>query len=147
MTYHHIFVVNRKLGSFLENDAGAAAVEFALLLPVFLLLIFGTVSYGSVFATYNSVEQLAAEAARASVAGLTGSERDQLARAYVTQNIGVYPLLDPARAQVTTSSGTTTFQVDVSYDMSNSFVFKFRGIVPLPSSTVQRAAAIQFGGY
>ncbi len=47
----------------------ASAVEFAMLLPLFLVLVFGIVVFGAYFTMVHGVQQLAAEAARSSVAG------------------------------------------------------------------------------
>ena len=50
---------------------GASAVEFAMLLPLFLALVFGIVVFGAYLTMVHGVQQLAAEAARSSVAGLS----------------------------------------------------------------------------
>lgn len=50
-------------------DSGAAAAEFALLLPVLLLLFFGIVQYGLMFFTYNNMNNAAREGARALAVG------------------------------------------------------------------------------
>jgi len=44
---------------------GAAAVEFALILPLLLVLVFGIVNYGDMLSVRQSVSQAAAEVARA----------------------------------------------------------------------------------
>ncbi len=44
------------------HDAGAAAVEFALLLPLFIMLVFGIISGGFTFDRWISVTQSAREA-------------------------------------------------------------------------------------
>lgn len=133
--------------SIIKDQRAISAVEFALIAPVLILLVFGIVSFGTILATYNGVQQLAAEAARSSIAGLSNAERAQLAQAYVTQNVKAYPFIDPNKVQVTTSSQSMTFQVTVAYDMSGSYVFTFGKLIPLVTPVVQRSAAIQFGGY
>jgi hypothetical protein len=45
-------------------DAGAAAVEFALLLPLFVMLVFGIISGGFTFDRWIGVTQSAREASR-----------------------------------------------------------------------------------
>lgn len=133
--------------SIFKDQRAVSAVEFALIAPVLILLVFGIVSFGTILATYNGVQQLAAEAARSSIAGLSNAERAQLAQAYVTQNVKAYPFIDPNKVQVTTSSQSMTFQVTVAYDMSGSYVFTLGKLIPLVTPVVQRSAAIQFGGY
>lgn len=51
---------------FSRNTKAAAAVEFAFIAPILLLLLFGIVGYGYVFGVYHGIQQIASEAARAS---------------------------------------------------------------------------------
>lgn len=44
---------------------GAAAVEFALILPVLMILVFGIINYGDMLSVRQSVSQAASEGARA----------------------------------------------------------------------------------
>jgi Flp pilus assembly protein TadG len=133
-----------------KQTAASSAVEFALIMPCFLLLIFGLAIYASIYVTLNGIQQLAAEAARASVAGLNDTERNQLAQAYVSNNTGAYPFLNPQKLTLTSgTTGTTapTYQVSLSYDMSGSFIYSLTTLLPLPPPQIVRSAAIQRGGY
>jgi Flp pilus assembly protein TadG len=56
-----------------------AAVEFAIIFPIFLMLLFGIISFGAYLAVVHGIQQLAAEATRAAIAGLSDSERVTLA--------------------------------------------------------------------
>lgn len=47
-----------------RGDDGAAAVEFALLFPVFIMLAIGTISFGFAFEQWINVTQAAREASR-----------------------------------------------------------------------------------
>ena len=47
------------------RERGAAMVEFALILPVFVTLVFGIISYGSMLSYRQALGQAASEAARA----------------------------------------------------------------------------------
>lgn len=132
---------------FLENRHGVATVEFALLAPVLFFILFGIICFGLIFGTYNAVQQLAAESARASVSGLNAAERDQLARSYVAKNVGAYGLLDSKKVTVATSSQASAFQVSVSYDMTGSIAFKLYNVLAASSPTITRSAAIQNGGF
>ena len=133
-----------------RDVAAASAVEFAFIAPMFLALVFGIVMFGSVLGIYHGVQQLVSESARASVAGLTDAERDQLARSFISSNIGSYLFLDPSKTTVSTSANsgsTTTFTVSIQYDMSNMFIYKLSNLLPLPNPTVSRSAVVQRGGY
>ncbi|WP_438277261.1 TadE/TadG family type IV pilus assembly protein [Nitrobacter sp.] len=126
---------------------GASAVEFAMLLPLFLVLVFGIVVFGAYFTMVHGVQQLAAEAARSSVAGLSEAERVSLAESYITANAGSYPLLQPARLSVSAAtSGSDVFVVTVNYDASGNFLLTLP-LVPSPPTTIVRSAAIPFGGF
>jgi Flp pilus assembly protein TadG len=92
---------------------------------------------------------LAAEAARASIAGLSDSERSQIVSSFVTANVSSYAFLDPTRISATSatlSTNPSTYQVALTYDMSGLFIYQFGKIVPLPSPTVQRTAVVLNGG-
>lgn len=114
------------------------------------MLLFAMVVYGGQLAIIHSVQQLAAEAARRSVAGLTESERSSLAQTYVTQNASVYPLITPANLKVNAATSATdanTFVVTVDYDASSLFIYALPQIIPSPASRILRSAAIARGGY
>ncbi len=53
----------------IRDRSGAAAAEFALLAPVLMLMLFGTVQYGVMFYTYNTMVLAARNGARAAAAG------------------------------------------------------------------------------
>lgn len=129
------------------SRSGSIAVEFAFIAPILLLLAFGILCFGILFASYIGVQQLAAEAARASVAGTTTTERDQLARSFVANNVGTYGVLDSKKVTVNTSGDSNTFKVSVNYDLSASPIFTMSKILPLPSSQVTRSASVLLGGY
>ena len=128
----------------------AAAVEFALVIPIFLVMLFGIVSFGAYLTVVHGVQQLAAEATRAAVAGLSDDERVTLAQNNIAGNIGSYPLLSSGRLTLTsaaTDPASNNFSVTLRYDASNMFVFNLPSFVPAPSPVVVRSASIQRGGY
>ncbi|KJC61540.1 pilus assembly protein TadE [Bradyrhizobium sp. LTSPM299] len=129
--------------------SGASAVEFALLLPLFLAFIFGIVVFGSYLAMVHGVQQLAAEAARSSIAGMTDTERNSLATSYVAANASTYPLLIPAKLSVSaapSAANANVYVVTVNYNASGNFIYSLP-FVPAPPSTIVRSAAIQYGGF
>ena len=126
------------------DRSGASAVEFALFAPILLLLLFGIAAFGTLLSTYNGVQQITAEAARASLAGSTASERDQLARTFITRALPSYPYLNAAKLTVATSTLTTpaAFKVSLSYDLSGSISFNLGTLVPLPAPTLTRSSVV-----
>jgi Flp pilus assembly protein TadG len=135
--------------TFLSCRRGVSAVEFAMVLPVFLTIVFGIVVFGSYLAVVHGVQQLAAEAARSSVAGLSETERGSLASTYVTANANTYPLIDATHLSVnaaTSSSNANVFVVTVNYDASSMFIYTLP-FVPMPPKQIARSAAIPYGGF
>jgi Flp pilus assembly protein TadG len=138
------------LHSFVRSNAGASAVEFAIVFPLFLAVLFGIIIYGSYLVVVHGVTQLAAEAARSSIAGLSDSERASLAQSYVTSNVSYYPLILPDRLTVNaaaSASDANVFVVTLSYDDSSSFIYQLPPLVPAPPSSIVRSAAIPRGGF
>ncbi|MCP4562470.1 MAG: pilus assembly protein [Bosea sp.] len=132
------------------DSSATTAVEFAFIAPILLMLLFGIIGYGHAFGVYHGVQQLAAEAARASVAGLDDAERERLARDFITRSIGSYAFLEPNKLTVRTSAlgaPSPSFEVTVVYDYSDSIFNRLSSIVALPMPIVERRAVVQRGGY
>lgn len=124
-------------------------MEFALIAPLFILLLSGMMYFGALFATLHGMQQLAAEAARASVAGLSSGERAQLAQAYVARDASAY-LLDPEKLVVVaqaTAADANAFEVVVRYDVSDQPIFAMADLIRLRTATLERRAVIRRGGY
>jgi Flp pilus assembly protein TadG len=137
---------------------GAVALEFALVAPLFLLLVFGTMIFAIYFATFVAVIHGSAEGARASIGGSTDAERNQLARQRVSALLtGYQPLLNPARATVTTQMVTTGgrpgYRVAVAYPVSEFGFGWFYGLIAsvggngTAPTTVSYAVTVANGGY
>ena len=140
---------DRLLGAFLRSRAGNAAVEFALIAPVLIVVVFGTIVFGLYFGVLNSVQQLASEAARASVAGVTEAERRDLARRFIQSAIPSYGLLRPYALSVSAGfepADPNLFTVTLVYDASSLGLGAFSGVVPVPIDRVERSATIRRGG-
>ena len=127
-----------------EDPRGAALVEFALVAPAFLLILFGMAGYGGYFWRAHSLQQTANDAARAALGGLTAAERQSLAVAAVA---GELPRvgIDPARTSTAVSETSTLVTVRIDYDGSRDG-FLDLSLVPLPSRTIRRIAAVRLAG-
>lgn len=131
-------------------DRGIAALEFALLAPALLMLVFAIVIYSLYFSSLLGVRHAAVEGARAAVAGLSTAERSSLAQSRAQAVINGYgALLSSGHAAVITAGpdGTGTFRVRVSYDMSGSVIMHYAGFIPLPSSTISASIIVTNGSY
>lgn len=117
-----------------RTERGAAAVEFALLLPVLVLLIGGIVDYGRYFFTQVQLSNAAREGARAGI--VFG---DPVARA--TTAGGATP---GWQTPTFTGNCITNPSGDIEVTTRASFSFFFAGILPgVPSSmTVQSKATM-----
>jgi Flp pilus assembly protein TadG len=83
-------------------DSGASAVEFALVLPVLLLLVFGVITFGFAFAAQISLNSAARDASRAAVVQpLTGPAKTCSAVATMARTATATAGLDPMRVGVT----------------------------------------------
>ncbi|MDH7638406.1 TadE/TadG family type IV pilus assembly protein [Sphingomonas oryzagri] len=127
----------------LSADArGAAIVEMAMTLPILLILLIGIVSYGDWMLTAHSVQQAANDAARASIAGLTSSERAGIAQTTMQTTLRRAGALDPNRATLSVDDDGTTLVVRLRYDASADPLLHLT-FVPMPSAQIQRNAAIR----
>lgn len=137
----------RKRSGFRRNQSGAVALEFAFLAPVMIFMMMGMTGYGGYFWMSHSVQQLANDAARAAMPGLTVAERASLAQASVKAGAGDYAQLKASKVttQVVDRNGRMT--VMVSYNAADSFAFAVRGLAPMPSDQIRRQASVQLGGY
>jgi Flp pilus assembly protein TadG len=145
-----IEILAKRVSQVSRCRAGVAAIEFAIVAPVFFLMVFGLLAYAIYFGMVHSVQQLAADAARASVAGITSDERAALARSNVANALPNYPLLDPHKltiAAAPSGSDPNLFAVDLSYDASTNTIFALEGIVPMPPRVIERQAVVRRGGY
>lgn len=133
----------------LLDERGASAVEFALLVPVYLLLVIGALAYGIYFGAAHSVQQLTADAARTAVAGLSSAERQGLVEAFVARNGGSYVLLAPENILVEAGPHPldgNQYRVVLRYDATHLPIWNLYLPLPLPQKQIVRTASIRRGG-
>jgi Flp pilus assembly protein TadG len=83
------------------DSGGNVSIEFAVLLPVFLALLFGMIVFGIQYSVRIALTYAAAEGGRAAVAGLDDPERQALALAAVQRTLqSLAPLVDPDEADI-----------------------------------------------
>lgn len=127
---------------------GAAAVEFAIIAPLFLMTVLSLIGYGIYIAAANSVQQIAADAARTAVAGLSAQERSRLAQAFVNDTTLHYAFLSRDRLQVSVQDdpgNPNQFTVALDYDASDLPIFKLYSFA-LPDERIRRFSTIRIGG-
>lgn len=131
-------------------EKGLAALEFAVLAPVLLMLVFSVIVYSIYFTTLYGVRQASSEGARAALAGLSSAERTTLAtqRAQaVAESFRAIAGGSSAFVVQTGTEGSDVFKVTVSYDMSGSPIMRYAGFLPLPSTTVEATTRVTNGSY
>ncbi|MCJ2182609.1 pilus assembly protein [Novosphingobium sp. 1949] len=124
------------------NRSGAVLVEAALALPVLISLLLGVVTYGAWFMSAHSLQQVANEAARASVAGLDATERRQIVDATIAKSVLSAGTIEPDLLNVETGIDGAYYRVTLSYDVAHSTMFA-NSLVPLPGDTITREATVQ----
>jgi Flp pilus assembly protein TadG len=101
------------------SDRGAAAVEFALVFPVLVLVLVGIVEYGSIFNTQLMLTSAAREGAR--TMAVTG-DAAQARTAVVDAALGLGPALTSADIVVTPTSCSATTNVSVTIDYAKPYL-------------------------
>ena len=87
---------------FSGDSRGTVSIEFAILVPVFLAILFGIIVFGIQYATRIALTYAAAEGGRAAVAGLSDDERKSLATGAIDDALqALSPLVNPDKATVT----------------------------------------------
>jgi Flp pilus assembly protein TadG len=131
---------------FVRDRSGVAAIEFAIVGPVLAFMLLGIVSYGGYFWFAHSVQQLANDAARATVSGIDAPERLSLAEHSVSSGLTTYARLSESHMDVDVSESDQAVSVRISYDASREW-FWLLGDVAMPSKTIVREAVVRLGGY
>lgn len=133
-----------------RRDGGSAAVEFGMVLPVFLVIVVGVLVYGLFFGVVHGVQQLAAEAARASLAGITEDERARIADQTMRATIGNYIFLKAPNAAIRSRldpEDPARFLVTIRYDATHLGLNAFAAFLPVPPESIERTAVVRRGGY
>ncbi|MCW2918972.1 MAG: TadE family protein [Actinomycetia bacterium] len=102
-------------------DRGAAAVEFALILPVLMLFVFGIIDFGRAYWAKITVTEAAREAVR--TVALTPDGSDPSGKG---KNIGAQaanPLTVTVSPTSTCDSGQPEASVTVTYQFSSATLF------------------------
>jgi Flp pilus assembly protein TadG len=126
----------RKL--FRKDIKGQSIIEFALLLPILLLVLFGITEFGRAIMVKNVLHTAAREGARLAAVSSVGDSLDVKTR--------VVEVLDAARIKnyqifVTTDVTAKTVEVEVTTDfevLSKGILDPFMGTFTLRGKTVMR---------
>ena len=124
----------------LKNEKGQAMVEFALILPVLLLLVMGIAEFGMMFNSYLSVQNATREGARIGIVGASNEEIEE-------RILNTSPSLKKERITITIDPGNDTrisgetlkVLVEYNYQMAVPFIsILFGGNVNLSGESSMR---------
>jgi Flp pilus assembly protein TadG len=135
------------ISHFRRDQSGAVAVEFVLIAPILLTLLFGIITVGYFMGLSHSVSQLAAGAARSSVAEFDAQGRTQAATEYLQKASVNYPLLvQKGVGYDLTFEGTDAqaITVSVSYAIDGSFLDIANGFLGLGITTIDGSAYLAY---
>jgi len=130
---------------FPSESRGVSVVEFALIAPLLMLILLGMLAYGQYFLIAHSAQQLANDAARATIAGMSTAERLALANAALARELPNVSEITAGNATLTVTEALPLVTVHVRVDASGIGLFRVN-MLPMPSPTIDRSAVIQQGG-
>lgn len=117
------------LRRYCKNKRGQSIVEFALVLPILLLIVFGIVHFGFLFYSYLTVNEAAREGARSAVVGETDAvvrARVQTASTLAIPNPAVNIVITPAdTARIVGQPVTVTVTMPTPVPVNLPFVSTF----------------------
>ena len=127
------------------DERGASAVEFALVLPLFCMFVFGIVQYGLFFWSAQSAANAARDGARRGAVGQTCAELTatttslvKFAQATPTVTRRYYAETDTSFASATSAATGRNVRIVITYN-SPDFHFPF---VPAPNGGAVREVAV-----
>ena len=145
-----------RLRAFGRDERGAVAVEFALIAPIFLLIVFGMVDFSRAFYTLNAVSSAVREGARTAATEPTLETSDPAAIAKVKTRVKNFmggfggPEVTDAMINVSTNNGSVIVTI-TNYPFSPitplpNMGFLTNGTYPITRTAVFRHEATAAGG-
>ncbi len=121
-----------------REERGAAIVEMALVLPLFLALLMGVLVYGQYFMLAHSVQQSANDGARAAIVGLDAADR----RAVATRAVGRSLHGVAGTHSVTVSETSEAVTVAVAFTVPRDSILR-SSFVPSPGEVIRARATFE----
>lgn len=109
----------------LKNQKGQALVEFAIVLPILLMLVMGIIQFGMMLNSYLAIENASREGARAGIVGSADTEIESLI-------IASSPSLDPAYLTVSLTPSEANRRSGDTLTVTVTYNYKFT--IPIISS-------------
>ncbi len=125
-------VARRRRAGRWPDERGAAAVEFALVVPFLLLILFGIISYGYMLSFRQTLSQAASEGARAAAGAPSTALASSAALSAVTDSLSQYGMTCNA-GYLTCSAKVDGCDGDASHDCITvvvSYPYKDHALLP-----------------
>lgn len=113
-----------------ESDSGGALVEFTIIMPLFLLIVFGIIEWGLIYFLQNNMTNAAREAARTWAVqnqSLTSTQVCNIARGYLTGTQHTYQCTATDHCQFTGAARTPDVTVQLGLDAAAASIINFTG--------------------
>jgi Flp pilus assembly protein TadG len=124
----------------IKNQKGQSLVEFAIILPIILLLLMGIVEFGMMLNSYLTIQNVAREGSRLGIVGGSDVEIDTLIR-NISPNLTPADLtVDITPAENSRNSGETlTVSITYNYHMTVPIISAlFNNVIVLRSQSSMR---------
>ena len=120
----------------IKNEKGASAVEFALILPILIMLVFGIVEFGIAFNNYITITHAAREGARIAAVDLNNLDLKNIIieRAFPVQ-------ITEDDIVISTPEGTNIgdpVEVEITYNISITIPLVGSWDIPLKNKAIMR---------
>jgi len=120
----------------IKSEKGASAVEFALILPILIILVFGIVQFGIAFNNYITITHAAREGARIAAVDLNNTDLKNIIieRAFPVQ-------INEDDIVISTPEGTNIgdpVEVEITYNISITIPLVGSWDIPLKNKAIMR---------
>ena len=120
----------------IKSEKGASAVEFALILPILIILVFGIVQFGIAFNNYITITHAAREGARIAAVDLNNPDLKNIIieRAFPVQ-------ITEDDIVISTPEGTNIgdpVEVEITYNISITIPLVGSWDIPLKNKAIMR---------
>lgn len=119
----------------LRSDRGAAAVEFAIVLPVLVVILFGVIEYGRIFFIQNTITNAARVGVRVNAVDYGAGMSAAAARTDAQTKAASAAVGVAVSANVTACASGATTTATITYTGNISLT----GFLPMPQQLAGRA--------
>ena len=132
----------RTAGALAREEKGTVLVEFLIVMPILLMLLFGAIQYGMLFVTYNGMLSAVRETSRQWSVGTLKTEAEVTAatKDYLRRAAPWVQVASVSTPVITTVGSTTTKQLSLTLSVpSFSATGMNIALVPVPRNISVRA--------